>query len=691
MLKKMRWNTITLTSGLLLAGYCSLAAAADPLSLGEITVTGTREETPKAEIPATVDSITAEQIAETRPGHPSEIMGKIPGVHVNITGGEGHTAAIRQPMTTSPVYLYLEDGIPTRSTGFFNHNALYEVNVPQAGGIEVHKGPGTALYGSDAIGGVINILTRPTPTALEITANAEGGGHGWQRLLLSGGQGWESDGLRLDLNLTHTDGWRQATEYDRQSGTVRWDRFLDSGASLKTVLAVSDIDQETAGSSRVFRNDYLHNPTINYTPISFREVRAARLSTAYEKEDGDTLVSITPYYRNDDMSLMPNWSLSYDATVQDTWNQSFGALLKYRRDFAPGRTRLIVGTDLDYSPGGRFEQSINTVKNGNVYTSYTINQTVYDYDVTYTAAAPYLHLETSPSARLRLTGGLRLDLASFDYENKLSVFQTGSRRRPASTTVDFAHLSPKLGATYAFSENFNGFVSYRHAFRVPSESQLFRQGRAESTVDLKPVKADSYEIGVRGKQSDWLSYELSGYYMPVKDDILTFTDTTTGNRETSNAGKTLHRGIELGLGLAPGKEISLDLAFSYAKHTYEEWSPSTGVDYGKNEISTAPRLISSARLAWRPEWMAGGRLEVEWERLGSYWMDDENTTKYDGHDLFNLRANRPLGHGFELYGRLMNVTDERYATTASYTVNKGEEYAPGLPRTLYVGLNYAFK
>ena len=68
--------------------------------------------------------------------------------------------AIRQPITTNPVYLYLEDGIPTRSTGFFNHNALYEINVPQAGRIEVFKGPGTALYGSDAIGGIINVSTR---------------------------------------------------------------------------------------------------------------------------------------------------------------------------------------------------------------------------------------------------------------------------------------------------------------------------------------------------------------------------------------------------------------------------------------------------------------------------------------------------------------------------------------------------
>src|SRR4029453_16624454 len=105
-----------------------------------------------------------ETIKADRPAHPSQIMSQIPGVAVAVTNGEGHTTSIRQPFTTNSVYLFLEDGVPIRSTGFFNHNALYEIDIPQAGGIEVIRGPGSALYGSDAIGGIINVLT-PTPPA----------------------------------------------------------------------------------------------------------------------------------------------------------------------------------------------------------------------------------------------------------------------------------------------------------------------------------------------------------------------------------------------------------------------------------------------------------------------------------------------------------------------------------------------
>ena len=102
------------------------------------------------------------------------MMSLVPGAAVGVTNGEGHTTAIRQPFTTSPVYLFLEDGIPIRSTGFFNHNALYEINIPQAGGVEVVRGPGTALYGSEAIGGVVNVLTRAPPSEFARTSSTGG-------------------------------------------------------------------------------------------------------------------------------------------------------------------------------------------------------------------------------------------------------------------------------------------------------------------------------------------------------------------------------------------------------------------------------------------------------------------------------------------------------------------------------------
>ncbi len=312
----------------LLSCLC-LAAESSVATLDEVTVTGTREGQLLTETPSSVKVISGKTVRKDNPIHPSQIMGQAPGVWVNVTGGEGHQTAIRQPLTTNPVYLYLEDGIPVRSTGFFNHNALYEINLPQSGGIEVNKGPGTALYGSDAIGGVVNVLTRPAPLKPEAEVKAEFGEQGWKRLLVSGGNTWGENGLRADLNLTSTDGWRDSTGYDRQSATVRWDRAIGVDALLKTVLTASHIDQQTAGSSAIIRSDYESNPTVNYTPISYRKVDALRFSTAYERESGNSLVSIAPYLRDNSMELLANWSLSYDPTVYTTANRSFGLMAKF--------------------------------------------------------------------------------------------------------------------------------------------------------------------------------------------------------------------------------------------------------------------------------------------------------------------------------------------------------------------------
>src|SRR5688572_23521811 len=307
-------------------------AAAQVSTQPEVTVTGTREKSLLQETPAAVGAIQGETVQQDRPTHPAQIMSQIPGVAVAVTNGEGHSTAIRQPFTTNPVYLFLEDGIPIRSTGFFNHNALYEINIPQAGGIEVTRGPGTALYGSDAIGGIVNVLTRAPAGKPEFGISGELGQHGFWRVLAGGGTGYASGAWRADLNLTHTDGWRQATGYDRQSGTVRWDHTVGGDALLKTVFAFSNIDQQTGADSPLVYNDYKNNPTRNYLPIAFRKVQAFRVSTNYEREIGNHLVSITPYVRDNRMDLLASFTLNFDPTVSTVENRSYGLLAKWRID-----------------------------------------------------------------------------------------------------------------------------------------------------------------------------------------------------------------------------------------------------------------------------------------------------------------------------------------------------------------------
>lgn len=657
--------------------------------LDDVIVSATRERQLRTDVAASIGSVSSDDIDDIQPTHPGDIMGRIPGVWVNQTGGEGHMTAIRQPLSTEPLYLFLENGVPTRSTGFFNHNALYEINIPQADHIEVIKGPGTALYGSDAIGGVIDVSSRPAPTTPTFSSTLEGGSYGFMRALVSGGTSLGRDGLRLDLNITESDGWRDATEYSRQSATLRWDRRVGSATLVRTVASFSNIDQKPAGSASISEEDYRSDPTLNYQPISFRDVQALRISTAVERQTGSTLLSMTPYFRYNTMDLLPNWSLTFDPAVWETQNYSVGMQLRGRRDFEPMRSRVVAGADLDLSPGSRLETQLDPVREGKIFISAEEIGSLYDYDVTYRQASPYVHGEISPVPAVRVSGGLRLDVMGYDYSNKLSAVDDGRHRRPPSMTRTYSHLSPKLGLTAQVTPGLNAFASYRHAFRVPSESQLFRQGSTANTVDLEPVKVDNFEVGLRGRPARRMTFETAAYSMTKTDDIVGFVN-EDGTTSSVNAGETSHRGVEAGVTLEPLTGLTLSTAYSYAVHRYEDWKTSAGDDLGGNEMEVAPRVIATTSAEYDFDVLRGGTIALEWSRLGTYWMDPENSSKYDGHDILDLRVAVNLLENVSLLTRVSNVTDVLYADRATYNAFRGDEFSPGAPRSVYVSLKYRF-
>lgn len=662
------------------------------IDLDEVVVTASREIEARDAVPATVGVIGREAIDVTRPHHPAELVRQVPGALVVDLGGEGNVMALRQPITYKPMYAFLEDGIPLRSTGFFNHNALYEVNVPNADRVEVLKGPATALYGSDAIGGVVNVLTRPPSGGPSAELFAEGGRFGYARTLLSGSTSAGRDGVRADLNITRYGGYRDGTNQARESGTLRWDHLLSGTSRLKTVFSYAHIDSPGDGGSDVSRADFEHDPQANYTPIAFRAVRALRLSAAYERVGTRSGLQLTGYGRYNSLDLLPAWQLTYDPEVWGTSNYSFGLMAQGRHSFS-SHVSVIGGVDVDVSPGQYRSDSITFTRTDGIYRSYDKAGRLYDYDVTFIGVSPYLQSEVVPVPGVHISAGLRYDRLGYDYNNPLGPLQSGPHRRPGSTTRWFDAVSPKLGVAWQATPTVNLFGSWRQSFRVPSQDQLFRQGSAINTVDLDPVRAQSWEVGLRLRPFAPVALELSAYRMDVKDDVLTFFNTTTFTSETSNAGHTRHQGIEAGLNAGLTSRVQLEVAWSYARHTYEEWVTSTSADYSGNEIESAPRHLGNARLTVRPFGQVA-RATLEWQYLGGYYTDPANAHRYDGYDLFNLYTTIPVVAGVDVIGRVNNLANTRYAVTASFNpflpAGLQERFRPGLPRTYFVGAQYRF-
>ena len=111
-------------------------------------------------------------------------------------------------------------------------------------------------------------------------------------------------------------------------------------------------------------------------------------------------------------------------------------------------------------------------------------------------------------------------------------------------------------------------------------------------------------------------------------------------------------------------------------------------DYSGNEMELAPRVMTNARLTWRPGELRGAMLALEWVRLGSYYMDPGNTHKYEGHDLFSIQASVPVLDHLKLMGRVTNLANVRYAETSTFNAQQGERFRPGTPRQLFVGAQY---
>ena len=137
----------------------SVLAQAESSSLQEVVVSGSRAETKLSETPVSIGSVSQETWNADKTKSVGEIINRIPGVFWNDLGNEQHSMGIRQPISTNAVYQYLEDGIPIRPLGVFNHNALNETNMNGSGGVEVVKGAASSLYGSNAVGGAVNFVT----------------------------------------------------------------------------------------------------------------------------------------------------------------------------------------------------------------------------------------------------------------------------------------------------------------------------------------------------------------------------------------------------------------------------------------------------------------------------------------------------------------------------------------------------
>lgn len=668
--------TALLSSGQVVAEEGSVA-------LDELVVTGTRSESPLLEQAGNTGKVSEEEIDLIRPDHITEVVNRISGVNVQHGNGQEHLTSIRSPVLSGGAgagsFLFLEDGIPLRAAGFANVNGLFEVNYEQAGGIEVVRGPGSAFYGSNAVHGLINVLTRAPSLELEREIDLSFGPHD-----LYTAKGTVSDtvgrhGYRVNVLGTTDGGYANDSGYDQQKVTLRHDYFGDID-SFKTLFSYTNLNQETTPYITGFKayEDESYSRT-NPDPDAYRDAKSFRLSTEWIHELSDSSrFSLTPYMRHTDMEFLMHFLPG--KPVENNKHSSVGLLSSYTKELDGGH-KIILGTDFEYTEGELSEIQSNPDTFGRF-----LQGTHYDYEVDATVIAPYIHTEWQVLDKTRVTAGLRYEYTKYDYTNNTDSLTFGPRYlRPDSGEDTFSNFSPKLGVVQQLTEDTAAFINYARGTRAPQTSDLYRaQVGPSQTGSADSETIDSIEVGMR-KVGDGLQYEVAVYHMKKRDYF--FTDSSDQNVPN---GKTQHTGLELGMFYPFNDTFDIAANATFAKHEYDFDKPSSDINKG-DYLVTAPKRMGNIRLGWNVTPQT--RAELEWVHMSEYYLNDANDKKYEGHDVFNLRASHDVTENFTVYGRIKNLFNTEYAERADFNSNSdpdGYRYFVGEKRYLHVGASYRF-
>ena len=708
---KSRHNSlVSLSISLLAIAISPIVSAADeaPL-LDEVVVSGSRTETKLSETPMSIGVVDDKTLKQDKPKLMGDAINRIAGVSWVDLGNEQHKMGIRQPNSTNAVYQYLEDGIPIRPLGVFNHNALNELNLAGAERVEVVKGASSSLYGSNAVGGAVNFITaRASLTPVASVSLRNEAVTGYQRIDTSASNTWGDLGMRFShySSTRSKNNWQQFSNGTKDSATLRTDYAVSGAAMLHATVAYNNLDSATPGSLNPV--DYQLDPGKSYQTFSYRKDKSTRINVGWEGETTQYgLSSVTLFGRENDHAQLPNYTIfsctvsaacptGYRGTVNNNSVRSLGLDGKHQQELSFLSSRLISGVYYDVSPNSYISNNLDITRNAGtlVYTGYTPNTTYatgtrnYKTDITNTAV--FAQWELTPMEKVRMVLGGRYDKINYNFMNNLipsADFGAPNESR------DFSHFSPKIGGTYSVDDNTNVFANASQGFTPPEVSQLYSRS---AIPDLKPSVYDSYETGIRMAFLERaLKLNATLFRLNGRDTIVSYT-TTTGS-QNRNAGSTRSTGVEVNISYEADR-FDGRLGASLAKHEYVDYRISGTLDYSGKEMPEAPNTLT-AELGYKP--YTGARIAVEVVQQSAYWMDNANTVSYSGHTLLNLRGNYKMSKSWEAWLQGRNLTNQLYAESATsryagpagplaYNPVTMNQYTTGAPMSVMLGLTYQF-
>jgi len=667
--------------------------------LEEVTVTAQKKEELLQRIPISVSAITDRQVREYRLWNNKDLTAIVPNLYAADPGDGRDVIAIRGITTTSydPAVATYIDGVNQFGLDTYIP-ALFDVER-----IEVLRGPQGTLYGRNAMGGVINIITKQPTNQANVFLELSAGNHGQQRYVAGYRAPLIKDKLFIGVaglydgrNGYYTNAYTGGT-YDKQHSFTGnyYLRWVASNHWLADLNVKHRSNRNNgafplvADPGEVFTHPFLLNQNATTTMVdnTFNASLSLKYKgpafnftsqTAWQNNyrhytqpiDGDfspldAITVINDYGKkwNNVKALTQDFRFSSPAAsgspgnwnAASPWKWTAGAYGFYQDQ--PNKQATRYGMDANYlGVGDSLFTALNTTKSRK-------------WGMAFYGQATY-----ALTHRLNITAGLRYDyehqtqsvMGEYQHDPQPDYFVT----RPDTTGhVAFHALSPKLSLDYSLNDHSMVYLSYSRGFRTGGLTQLSSDPTQLPLVGFRPEYSNNYEAGLKTSLlNNLVRVNLAVFYSHVNDaqvPTLVLPDAITVTR---NTGKLNSRGVEAELTAAPLKGLMLTYNIGYTHTKYEDLKVSqngSAVDLaGRHQVFT-PDITSLFAVQYTHPLGGGWRavLRGEWKYLGTTYFDLANNIKQTPYSLFNARA----GVGFmsmELMGWARNLGNKKYISYA---------------------------
>lgn len=623
----------TTASTLVFASVCAPAIAQDNLAAADprepiVVVTANRTAQPVERVGQSISVVDSEEIERRQTQSVADILRTLPGVSIIRNGGVGATTSVFIRGAESDQTAALIDGVklndPSSPGGGFNFGHLLTGNIER---IEVLRGPSSVLWGSQAIGGVINMITRQPTEELAVNLRGEYGYRDTGQLVgnISGKAGPLS--ASAGAGYFRTDG---ISAFSEARGGTELDGYENYGANGNFNLALSDaisIDARGWYSEGRVNIDGFPAPAFAFADVN--EESRTREIVGYT---GINAALFDGRFRN---------RLGYAYT--DTRRRSIALDGPATETFVGhGRNERIEYQGIfDIAEGwqltGGLERETSRFASSSFGAAPSLGRARID--------SLYGQIVATPAKGLTLTGGVRHD----DH----------NRFGGATTFGASGVFAPGEGNT-----TFR--ASYAEGYKAPS---LFQLQSDFGNQQLQPERSKGWDAGITQSLVEGRLQASATYFRRNSSDLIIFVSCVaplTGicaNRPSGtydNVARARAEGVEIGLTMQPVDALRLQANYTYTDATNR--SPGNA-NFGR-QLVRRPQHSMTALIDYR--WGFGLETGVTLTHVGANFDNANNSRKVEGYVLADLRASFPLTERIDFYGRVENLFDERYETVFRY-------------------------